>query len=105
MITPESRYGLFVLHNMQVIIKKSGIDQIIKNLLPELVKDLKSQKIDDITGSTKVAVVGEIDYKMTNITITNVEIGSFAVSLASPNVITVNMYVCTRCWLLLLATI
>lgn len=43
---------------MQVIIKKTGIDQIVKNLLPELIKDLKSQKIDDITGQTKVAVVG-----------------------------------------------
>jgi hypothetical protein len=49
---------------VKVIVKSSGINEVVKNLIPELVQDLKSLKLDDISGTTHVAVVGDINYTM-----------------------------------------
>lgn len=78
-----------LLPGAKFLLAQTGIDLMTDRLVDFVVLSLLTTPIDDVKGVVKVAIIGEVEYAMTDITISSAEIKGFGAVLQAPNMVNV----------------
>jgi hypothetical protein len=77
---------------VRAVVMNSGLNTLAKDLIPLFVKTMIELQVPDYNGVENIPILGNIDYTLSNMKFTKVEVGDIMLGTSPPNVVSVAVY-------------